>query len=1087
MMPVMRFLCFLLLGTFLFGQGGSSTMSGRVTDASGAVIPRATVKLANEESGFAATAVTNEDGLYRIPSLLPGTYRIELEAAGFQRSVRRGVTLQVSQTLQIDQTMTVGNVTETVAVTSRTPAVETQSSHVSQLVERSVIEGMPLPNRSAAAMVVLSPGATVIDPGSGGENLPIFSVGGGRARNQQFSLDGGNVTNITGLAVPQNQAALPMEAMQEFRVITNNYAAEFGHSAGGVVTMSTRSGTNQVHGSVFEYLRNNALDARNFFAVTKAPLRLNQFGAAVGGPIRKDKTHYFASWEQTRQTTGGTAIQTLPNPANIAGDFSRVVDSSGRQIPIFDPATTVNRVRQPFPGNVIPSNRIDPVARAAAAFYPTPNRTPTVTGANNYGANTRPTFDRDILVARVDHQFRPADQVTVRYYVNDNESTNPGVWRMPEGDPSATNGGNNNSSWLASHTHLFTPQVINDFRVTRLRRFGGTTAAVLGTNLAQKLGLRGVSDQAFPIFNITAYAGLGREPFRRNNRPSDDMQYQNSVSWFRGKHALKFGGEYRRGYFNDDRDLSSSGQFGFTPLITGQPGVANSGNAFASFLLGEVNSARTQRPDVINSRSAYWALYLQDDYRLTDRLTVNYGIRWELNLPRTEDNNLMNSFDTQALNPVSRTPGVVRFAGRDNEPRTAFDADRNNYGPRAGFAYRLPGKSTTVIRAGGGIFFGEIVSNIIGTAAALGFSTDVDLVSSQPGITSAMALRNGFPSVPRVPVDQLGAGFGAVPPGASPTTAPSFFERSRPTPYSIQYNANLQRELAANLLIEAGYIANISHKLTANDLTLNQIRIEEAAPGNAQVRRPFPQFSNVTVINPPIGNSTYHAFTIKGERRYSSGLTFLAHYTFSKFIDDVQSFSEFGNVGGYMDYYNRKLDKGISGNDVRHRTLASAVYSLPAFKRQWLRWTAGGWRAGLIATMQSGAPFTVFNNTNDTNVFAAGTIRANISGTPALASNERSLSRWFNTGAFSAPAPFRFGNSPRSILRGPSIANVDLSVGKGFSVTERWKAELRGEFYNLLNHTNFGQPGATRGTPAFGVIASAREPRRIQVALRITF
>ncbi len=1084
----MRILTLLLLSAALsFAQGGSSTISGRVTDPSGASVPRAAIKVVNEESGVTAAAATNEDGLFRVATLAPGSYRVEFEAGGFQRAVRRGVVLQVSQTLQIDQSLTVGNVSETVAVTSRTPAVETQSSHVSQLVERSVIEGMPLPNRSAAAMVVLSPGATVIDPGSGGENLPIFSVGGGRARNQQFSLDGGNVTNITGLAVPQNQAAVPMEAMQEFRVITNNYAAEFGHSAGGVITMSTRSGTNDFHGSLFEYLRNNALDARNFFAVTKAPLRLNQFGAAVGGPIRKDKTHFFASWEQTRQTTGGTAIQTLPDPANRNGDFSRVFDAAGRLIPIFDPATTQNRVRQPFPGNIIPANRIDPVARAATAYYPEPNRTPTITGANNFGANTRPTFDRDILVARFDHQFRPADQITLRYYVNDNESDNPGVWRKPEGDPSATAGGNNNSSWLASHTHLFTPQLINDFRVTRLRRFGGTTALVLGTDLAQKIGLKGVSAQAFPIFNITAYATLGREPFRQNNRPSDDMQYQDSVSWFRGKHALKFGGEYRRGYFNDDRDLSSSGQFGFTPLITGQPGVANSGNAFASFLLGEVNSAGTQRPDIINSRSSYWALYLQDDYRLTDRLTLNYGIRWELNNPRTEDNNLMNSFDTRAINPVSRTPGVVRFAGRDNEPRTAFDPDKNNFGPRAGFAWRLPGKHTTVFRAGGGIFFGEIVSNIIGTAAALGFSTDVDIVSSQPGIISAMQLRNGFPSVPRVPVDQLGAGFGAVAPGQNPTTAPSFFERSRPTPYSIQYNANVQRELAANLLFEAGYIANISHKLTANDLTLNQIRIEEASAGNAQIRRPFPQFSNVTVINPPIGNSTYHALTLKGERRFSSGLTFLAHYTFSKFIDDVQSFSEFGNAGGYMDFYNRRLDKAISGNDVRHRTLASAVYALPSYQSGWLQALAGGWRAGVIASMQSGAPFTVFNNTNDTNVFAAGTIRANVSGTPALADGERTLSRWFNTAAFSAPAPFRFGNASRSILRGPGIANIDLSLGKNFSITERWKTEFRGEFYNLLNHTNFGQPGATRGTPAFGVISSAREPRRIQLALRLTF
>lgn len=1072
----------------VYGQVGNSVISGRVMDSSESVVPKAEVLLVNEESGVRASTSTNEQGLYRFTALLPGSYRMEFSAGGFQKVVRGGITLQVSQTVQIDQILQLGSVAETVSVTAATPMVESQSSSMSQLVERGVIEGMPLPNRSATAMIVLSPAATVISPGSGSENLPLFSVGGGRARNQQFSLDGGNVTNITGLAVPQNQAALPMEAMQEFRVISNNYTAEHGHSTGGVITMTTRSGTNQYHGSLFEYLRNNALDARNFFAVDKAPLKLNQFGGALGGPIRKDKTHFFASWEQTREITGNTVLQTVPNAAQIRGDFSATLNAAGRPIPIYDPATTINRVRQPFPDNIIPANRIDPVARSIAAYWPQPNRPGTITGANNFAANGRNQFVRNIVVARVDHQFSQKDQLMVRYYINDGDTDNQGVFGRPESDPAAALTRNQNSSILGSYTHMFRSNLMNDFRVTRLRRFGGNESYARGMDLPEQLGLTGVSQEGFPIIGITGFAGLGRAPFRLNNRPSDDVQYQESLSWFQGKHALKFGGEFRRGYFNDNNDLSSSGQFSFTPAITGQPGVANTGNALSSFLLGEVNNANTQRPDEINSRSNYWALYVQDDYRVTESLTLNLGLRWEVNMPRTEDNNRMNSFDTAAINPVSRTPGVITFAGLNGVPRTAFDPDYNNLGPRFGFAWRLPGSRATVVRGGAGIFFGEIVSNIIGTAAALGFSTDTTVTSAEPGIVSAMVLRDGFPSQPRVPVDQLGPGFGAVVPGTAPTTSVTFFERNRPTPYSIQYNLNVQHEVRSNLLVEAGYLANLSHRLTANDLTINQVPPELAGPGNAQVRRPYPQFSGVSVINPPVGNSTYHAFTVKAERRYASGVTFLGHYTFAKFIDDVTSFSEYGNVGSYMDAYNRGLDKAISGNDIRHRAVISGVYALPRISAsRVLNFIAGGWRTGVIASFQSGPPFTVYNNTNDTNMFPAGTVRPNLVGDPSLDSEERTLARWFNTGAFAAPAQFRFGTSPRSVLRGPGVTNIDLSLTKIFPITERIRTEFRGEFFNLLNQANFGAPGATLGTPEFGVISSAREPRRIQLALRLTF
>lgn len=1084
-----RFIMALLLASGgLFAQAVSSTIAGRVTDPSGGAVPRAKVSVVSEESGVALVVETNEVGLYRAPGLSPGQYRMEVEAPGFQKLVRRGVVLQVSQTLQLDLALKLGSASEIVEVTAAAPVIEAQSSQVGQLVERSMIENMPLPNRAATAMIVLSPGATVISQGGGGENIPIFSVGGGRARNQNYTLDGGNVTNVVGLAVPQQQTSLPMEAMQEFRVISNNYAAEYGHSTSGVITLSTRSGGNEFRGSLFEYARNDAFDARNFFAASIPKLRLHQFGGSLGGPVRKNRTHFFASWEQTRQTTGGPSIQTVPTELQKAGDFSRTLNAAGALVVIYDPATTSGNVRQAFPGNRIPAERIDPVAKAAAAFWPAPNQPGNIAGANNFAANSRPTFDRDIVVARVDHQLRPSDQLMVRYYINNNSSANEGVWGNKDVDPSSSLVEGRTQSILGSYTHLFSPTLIQEVRFGHVRRKNINRSYGLNADYASRIGLKGVSKVGFPRFNITGYSALGPSQNFRLQTPIDDTQAQGATSYYRGKHAFKMGIEFRRGYNRDDTDTSSSGNFSFTPLITGLPGVGTTGNALAAFLLGEVNSASSVRADVIASRAAYWAAYWQDDWRASERLTFNFGLRWEAGTPRRVDENRMNSFDTRAINPVSGTPGVVTFAGRNGVPETAWDTDRNNFGPRFGFALRLPGRRNTVVRGGGGIFYGPTTSTIVATAAALGFSTDVSLVATQPGITSAMRLREGFPAVPRVPIEQLGAGFGAVPLGRPTTTSPTFFERSRPMPISFQYNLNIQHELRRNLLLETGYLANLSHHLTASDLTINQVPPDKMGPGNAQLLRPFPQFSGVSVINPPVGNSTYHAWFIKAERRYSQGLTLLAHYTFSKFIDDVASFSEYGDPGSYMDAYNRRLDKSLSGNDVRHRAVLSGVYELPFFRHRGA-WTYafGGWKLGVIAVVQSGPPFTVYNLTNTTNAFSAGSLRPDLIGDPRLGADVRNISRWFNPEAFRAPAPYRFGNSPRSVLRGPGINNTDLSLLKIFPIGERWKAEFRGEFFNLPNHTQFGLPGRTLGGPNFAVINSARAARTVQLGVRLSF
>ena len=1080
----------LLLASAAWAQTGNSILSGIVKDSTDAPLPKASVVVTNDESGVRQETTTNDSGLYRFGTLVPGSYHLEASADGFQKTRRGPVVLQVAQSVGVDLQLQVGQQSETITVTEDAPVLDTQTSNVTQTVNRAMLTALPLPNRAAATLASLAPGVVMNQTGAGtAENYPVFTVAGGRVRNQNFILDGGNVTNAAGLTRNMQLTSLPVDAMQEFTVITNNYAAEYGHSTGGVITMSTRSGTNQYHGSLFESLQNNALNARNFFAATKPPIRLNQFGASFGGPIKKDKTHFFGTWERTKQQVSDTQLSTVPTALNRTGDFSDLRSTAGSQVVIYDPATTAGTTRSAFVGNLIPITRLDPVAVKAVGYYPLANRAGTATNANNFGGNTKNLLDRDILVGRLDHQLSPNDMLTGRYYINNSGTNDNGTYGKPISDPLSNITSVRVQSLLGSYTHIFGPSVINDLRFTYLRRKFINTRPGYLENPAALIGLTGVSDAAFPAFTVPGYASLGNATGSyRLQTPILDRQIVDSVSYNRGKHAYKFGGEIRFARNEEVRDRGSAGNFTLSPLITGLPGKSGTGNALASLMLGEINAASIQISDKIRTVASYIGLYAQDDWRVTDRLTLNLGIRWETELPRKEVDGKMNSFDPTAINPVSGTPGVVTFAGVGGTPMRAYATDKNNLGPRLGFAYRVPGSEKTVIRGGAGIFYGSTVSNTIGDTASLGFSTQSSLVVSQADFQSAILLRNGFPSVTR---PALGPGFGAVALGQKPTTAISFFSPKQIAPISYQYNLSIQNELSRGLLAEVGYIGNVSHHLASNDFALNQVRPDQIGAGDAQSRRPFPQFSNVTWINPTIGNSTYHAGFIRADRRFARSFSILAHYTFSKFLDDVSAAEgdEYGTVGSYQDQYNRHLDKARSGSDVPHRLLLTITYELPKFNgtNRFVKGAIGGWKLGVLETMQSGAPFTVLNLANIANAFSAGQLRPNILRDAALPSDQRSITRWLDTTAFAAPAQYQFGNSPRSGLRGPRAITTDLTVEKGFTLTERFKFEIRGEFYNALNHANFNIPGFTLGGPGFGVISSARAPRTTQLAARLSF
>ena len=864
----------LAFSPMLMAQSGNSTITGSVKDPTQSPIPGAKVKITNVDTGVAVDTVTNESGLYRAASLTPGSYKLDVDVQGFDHLTRGPVTVQVSQTVALDLSLKVGQTSETITVTEAAPLVESQSSNVSQLVNQKMLIALPLPSRTASSLAALAPGVVMIDAGNGtAENYPVFSVAGGRARNQSFVLDGGNVSNAVGLTRPQQLTSLPVDAMQEFRVISNNYSAEYGHSTGGIVTMSTRSGTNEYHGSLFESLQNNVLNARNFFAKTRPPVRLNQFGGSLGGPIQKDKTHFFVTWEQTRQLSSDTVTSTVPTRLNRAGNFSDIANT------IYDPLTNP---RVPFAGNQIPLTQLDPVALAALNYFPTPNLPGLV---NNFVGSSANNLHRDIVVGRLDHYFSSRDAVTARYYINDSNTHNSGTYGIPTSDPLADITDVRVQSILIAHTHTFGPTLANDLRFTYLRRKFIDSRPGAGENLAAAIGLTGVSDAAFPAFTIPGYgvpagitsgniailstgATLGSPTqVARYQTPILDRQILDAMSWYHGKHAFKFGVEARFGANTEIRDRGSAGNFSFSAQGTGLGSTG--GNSFATFLLGNAYSGNIQVSDQIPSRASYVSLFVQDDWRITDRLTINAGLRWEAELPRKVVGNKQNSFDPLAINPVSGTPGVVTFSGVDGTPERAFATDWNNFGPRLGFAYRVPGTRETVFRGGAGIFYGPTVSNTIGDVASLGFSTSASYSVPQPN--TVIQLSNGFPAYTR---PQLTPGFGAVALGKTPNTSVAFFNPKQVAPISYQYNFSIQREVAKDLVVEAGYIGNTSHHLTANDFQLNQVSPDQMALGGGQARRPFPQFNNVTWINPSIGNSTYNAGFIRAEKRFGRGVSF---------------------------------------------------------------------------------------------------------------------------------------------------------------------------------------------------------------------
>ncbi|MBM3795284.1 MAG: TonB-dependent receptor [Acidobacteria bacterium] len=756
-----------------------SRLAGLVTDDTGAVVVGAKGTARNVQTGVATEATTSEAGNYLFPALIPGGYEVTVEMTGFKKVVQGGITLETGITRTADLRLTVGAVTETIEVKAQAALLESETSSVGQLIERTSVLNMPLESRCTAGLVRLL-GAVTFTNETGGEQVPMFSMAGGRSQNQMWQLDGAVVQNMS-LGVAQLQLNSPAESLQEFKAEMSNFSAEFGRAGGGLILMTTRSGTNSFHGAAYEFLRNQALDTRTFFAPRKAPLRYNIFGASLGGPIRKDRTFFFVNYEGARRRDGVTVSGLIvPHAPERNGDFS-----NRRDLAVLDPVTT-----QPFPGGVIPASRVDPIARQLTALYPQENVASDITRAPgaNYTVNVSDKLTQDALTLRVDHALGNNDRIFGRYNTISAPQDVANAYPERIADTRAGIRENRIHAALGSWMHNFTLTVLNEVRYAYSIRKHINRAAGTGSGFNGKIALGGVDVEAFPVIGVTGQSGLSTTPNERIQTPILTHHLVDNLTMIRGKHTLKAGFEMRYSLNKDKLSQTGGGTFTFNDRATR--------SGMASLLLGWTTSAGQNRPDLFEARTDYYGAYVQDDWKVTQNLTLNLGLRWEIDTPRWERiDNRQSGFNGTAINPVSGTPGIVTFSGRDGLGKYAHGFDKNNFAPRFGFAWKPMAR--TVVSGGYGInylgsYFGAVVNTL-----SQGFGANFSFSSPDGGLTPAFLFRSGLPTGTREPI---GPAWGAVRVGQAPRAAPDFISQNHVNGYSQQYNLTVQRELGASML-----------------------------------------------------------------------------------------------------------------------------------------------------------------------------------------------------------------------------------------------------------------------------------------------
>lgn len=1148
------FALILCLAAPLAAQTALGTITGTITDPAGAPVPNVEVTATAVATSLPFKAVSNDSGTYVIPNVPIGQFTVRASGTGFKQVTRTGVNVEVAQRLRVDIVFELGSVSESVEIRAEIPRIQTEDSSLGTVVEQRRIEDLPLNGRHVFNLVKVVAGVVPRSNATDGfaeVNNQTFSqmrINGGPAYGNQFFLDG--VSNTA--AVHNEIAVVPMaDSVQEFRVDTNALKAEYGQTAGGVINAVTKSGGNQFHGSLYEFLRNDSLDARNAFSTQPDPrtgrikqvLRYNQYGGTVGGPVLipkiyngKNRTFFYAGWEQWKwRSTGAPRIGTVATERERGGDFSNTRDARGQVIPIYDPATTAPNptgsgfVRTLFPGNVVPRARFDALATRVLPFMPLPNAIPTDTNtnANNFVSLVGSVSNQTVSTTRIDHRITDTDSVFFRYSFTWNVLLNAG-WGLGAADPAARNDQRDNHNAVFAWTKTISPTIVNDVRFGITRQYLPFLHPSFDKDWPKQLGYPSIIPQdTFPPVQISGLLTIGNPSFSGGLRAQNIGQIVDQLSIIRGKHSFKAGVDIRDWRNSFINRVNPSGNFSFTQALTGNPlSPAGNGYGMATFLLGEVSSGSHGFRPFFQSRATPLAIYFQDDWKVTSRFTLNLGLRWDASFGMTELHNRHSNFEAFTTNPQTNLPGTLIYSGVNGVPSSYIDVDKNNFGPRLGFAWAPGNDGKTAVRGGYGLIYLPIESSVIvpDNQNALGFSVDTQFVAAGGGPVRAFKFSEG----PAALLQPLGVAGG---PSAFRGQNVRSQNRNTPTGYMQQWNFAIQRAVLGGWTVQAAYVGSKGTKLFGGNYDLNQLdpqyfslglTLQDQLPNpffgqistgalsgrtvaRSQLLRPFPDYLQVTTWASSNLASSYHSLQISAEKRFSAGLSMLINYTKAKLITECSAIGGGGSgdacTGEYrLGRFNRRLDRSIDQDDVPSRLVVSSVYEIPVGKgRKFLsnsnviaNGLLGGWQMNGIGSFQSGLPLAVRGSNNFTGINFPDVLRD-----PTLPADQRTPVRWFDTDAFRNPANFTIGNAPRTLpaTRGPGLVDISLSLFKTFALGERAKLEARGELFNAFNQVNYGMPntsftagaGGQNVNANFGRITNALDARRVQVGMRISF
>jgi hypothetical protein len=1091
--------CLLAHVPSLLAQVAGGTITGIVKDQAGAAVPGATITVTDVNTNRQRVVSSSREGVYAAAALAPGTYRVDAELAGFKPLRRTGIRLETGETAQLDLNLEIGDVREQVTVTADTPVLRAATASLGAFVEHEQVVQLPLNGRSFILLASLAPGVAM--PASS----PLPRINGGRPRTNEYLFDGISVLQPE----PGQVAFFPViDAIQEFKIESNSPPAEFGRFNGGVVNLTMKSGANAFHGDGFEFFRNEALNARNYFQSTiptKPGYSRNQFGGTAGGPVVKDRTFFFVDYQGQRQSIARTQISVVPTLLQRQGIFTEPI--GGRVPAIFDPASAPGAGRTAFGNNTIPANRIDPIALALLQRYPLPTSPGT---SNNYSRTDNEIDNQDQWDVRLDHRFSGRNQAFGRLsYFRDGFVP---VTPLPDGSGSVSGtlgGPQDTTAWsfASNYQHVFSTNVLNEVRVGDTRRTVTRTAAQLTSAAGAALSIPGIPSTAMfpntlPTFAIAGYQQLGSPTNTASDFNTSVSEVADSLSWFKGRHSLKMGLDWRWERLNVVQPPFPTGNFVFSNLFSDQPGTANTGTPLASFLLGQVQTFSIDlQQSQIQERAHFQEYFIQDDWRVSDRLTISPGLRYTLNFPSTEINGQTAVFNLQTQ--------LLEYPG-DNPVRPL---KKNNWGPRIGVVFRATDK--TVLSTGYGLVWIEMAG--ITTPFTTPTFPFLQTVSQRTldNLTSAFALRNGPTVVPIGPTPTAGLGQGVF-----------AVDGTLGSGYVQQWNASVQREVTRNTSIEVAYVGSHIVHVGIPDSNVNQLTVDQLALGQAlqqnvpnpffgivprssslgnptiprgQLLKPYPEYTTVSIYRNNVGTTFYQGLELSVRQRLSRGLQYSVAYTRSKLMDDASSVFDASILTGPLanfavaDSFNRTLERDYSNGDMPNVLAASVLWDLPlgAGRARQARGVLGAivndWNVSAIVTLQSGMPVAVTQTTNN-NAFAGfGTQRPNLVGDPTLPADQRTPDHWFNAAAFVPAGAFTIGTASRNPIRGPSYRDVDFALMRRIPVGGSRAIELRGEIFNLLNTPNFGAPNAVAGAANFGTIGSALDPRVGQLAVKFIF